>query len=461
VTRALIVEDDPKIRAHLEFRLRRDGFRTVAVDDGEPALELLTGGSEPLPDLLLLDIRLPRMSGIELVRRLAAEGRLPPTVVISGEASLAEAVEAIRLGVHDFVEKPFSDERLQRSVANALESSSLRREVARLRAEAGGEQELLGESAAMVALRREIDRAADTEARILIRGESGTGKELVADRLHRSSRRAGGPFIKLNCAALPDHLVEDELFGHVKGAFTDARSDKAGLFEAAHGGTLFLDEIGDMEYPLQARLLRVLEDGRVRRVGETRERGFDVRVIAATHADLERAIAEGRFREDLYFRLAHLPIDVPPLRRREGDVHRLAEHFLGRFSGRHRVPPRTLEREVWSRLESYAWPGNVRELASLCERLVVFGTDPVTVEQLPARYRGETGAGSDRASEELLADRLPTLPLGDFKAQAEREYIERILERTGWNVTAAARLLGVHRTHLHHRLAALGSRRPD
>ena len=327
MTRALIVEDDAKIRANLIFQLREEGLEPRAVESAESALEILADPPAPSPDLLLLDVRLPGLSGIDLVRRLVERGGLPPTIILSGEASISETVEALRLGVHDFIEKPFSKERLLQSIRNTLKRTELEREVARLRSELGDGEALLGVSPALERLREQIARAAPTDARILIRGESGTGKELVANALHGGSPRAAEPFIKINCAAIPTHLVEDELFGHARGAFTDARQAKPGLFEEAHGGTLFLDEIGDMDLQVQSRLLRVLEDGLVRRLGETRDREVDVRVLAATHCDLERAVERGEFRGDLYFRLAHLPIEVPPLRDRPEDARLLFDHF--------------------------------------------------------------------------------------------------------------------------------------
>jgi transcriptional regulator with PAS, ATPase and Fis domain len=291
----------------------------------------------------------------------------------------------------------------------------------------------------------------------MVRGESGTGKELVVDAIHRGSPRADRPFIKINCAAIPSHLIEDELFGHVRGAFTDARAPKAGLFEEAHTGTLFLDEIGDMETTLQSRLLRVLEDGRVRRIGDTRDREVDVRVIAATHTDLERAIADRRFREDLYFRLAHLPIEVPPLRRRREDIRLLFDHFVEHYWRRHRMRPRHIDARVYPLLDGYAWPGNVRELKTLCERLVVFGGDPITVGQLPTEFSRLTATAPDVDAEDSKAG---ILPLAEFKRQAECTHIEKALNTTGGNVSAAARVLGVSRTHLHQRINALGVRRP-
>ena len=457
MTTILVVEDDPKIRANLLFQLREKGYEPRAVEDAESALEILQEGSLA-PDLLLSDVRLPGLSGVDLVRRLAGNDILPPTIIVSGEASISETVEAVKLGVHDFIEKPFSKERLFQSIRNTLENAALRREVADLRSELDGEQAILGESPGMVKLRELIARAAPTDARVLIRGESGTGKELVASALHRQSSRARGPFIKINCAAIPSHLIEDELFGHARGAFTDARNAKAGLFEEAHGGTLFLDEIGDMEYSLQSRLLRVLEDGRVRRIGETKDREVDVRVLAATHCDLEKAVQESEFREDLYFRLAHLPLEVPPLRQRGSDVGMLFDHFVAAFLKRHRARPRKVEPQVYEQLQRYGWPGNVRELRNVCERLVVFGGDPITTDELPSAFFTEIPALETGLVR--LDERHPTLSLRDFKSQCEKEYIESVLRRTNWNVSAAARLLDIQRTYLHQKISNLGIRPP-
>lgn len=457
MTRILVVEDDPKIRANLLFQLREQGYNPQAVETAEAALERMEGGAA-FPDLLLSDVRLPGMSGVELVRRLAQLEKLPPTIIVSGEASISETVEAVKLGVHDFIEKPFGKERLFQSIRNTLEHAALRREVADLRSELDGEQPILGASPGIVKLRDLISRAAATDARVLIRGESGTGKELVASALHRESARKDGPLIKINCAAIPSHLIEDELFGHARGAFTDAKGAKAGLFEEAHGGMLFLDEIGDMEYSLQSRLLRVLEDGRVRRIGETRDREVDVRVIAATHCDLETAVQEGKFREDLYFRLAHLPLEVPPLRQRGGDVRLLFDRFVAGFLKHHRSRPRQVAPEIYDHLERYGWPGNVRELRNVCERLVVFGGDPITADELPSSFFAETPVPETGLVR--LNERHPALSLRDFKTQCEKEYIESVLRRTNWNVSAAARQLDIQRTYLHQKIANLGIRRP-
>jgi two-component system nitrogen regulation response regulator NtrX len=445
------VEDDEKIAANLVLRLREAGHGVVRFSSGEDAERWLRGGN-PQPDMLLLDVRLPGMSGIDLLNRLGAER--PPVVIISGEASMAETVEAMRLGVHDFLDKPISRERLIKTVQNCLDYAALRRQVDELRA---GEQRILGDAEPTRALLATIRKVAETDARVLIRGESGSGKELVAAALHRLSRRRGRPFIKINCAAIPQHLIEDELFGHARGAFTDAKTAKAGLFEQADGGTLLLDEIGDMDLALQARLLRVIEDGRVRRIGETSDRGVDVRIIAATHRKLEPP----EFREDLFFRIAAVPVDVPPLRERKDDVPLLFTAFLEQFCRRNGRAPLTVDGDVFARLRSYRWPGNVRELRNIAEQMSVFATDPITVEQLPSAIVTDDEARGEEIGVLRLTDRARVLPLQTFKAQCEKEYIEMVLQRTSWNVSRAAELLDIQRTHLHQKMTALGIRRPE
>ncbi len=456
MTSVLCVEDDSRLRAMLLSDLTDGGFDAVAVATAEDAE--LRIGAEETPDVLLLDVRLPGMSGIELIRRLAGRRSLPPTVVISGEATISETVEALRLGVLDFIEKPFGRERLLTSVRNAASRSALESEVRSLRVAAEARQTLLGESPAMNELRDRIARAAATDARVLVRGPSGSGTELVAAALHSQGDRRDKPLVKLNCASIAPGLVEDELFGHARGAFTGAIAAKAGLFEEADGGVLFLDEVGDMELQTQARLLRVLEDGRVRRLGETRERVIDVRVIAATNQALEELVAEGAFREDLYYRLTHLCIDVPPLSDRPGDVRLLATHFVSEFGRLHRARQRRMSEDTLCALERYGWPGNVRELRNVCERLVVFGGDPITPDQLPPAVTvGPVESAEALLRTEALAENLG---LRDVRERCEREYIVRTLERVGWNVAAAARILGIGRTALHDKLALLGVRRP-
>jgi two-component system, NtrC family, nitrogen regulation response regulator NtrX len=445
----LIVEDDDKIAANVTLRLREEGYGVVAFRNAEDALAHLRAPGRVQPDMALVDVRLPGMSGVELVRIMGEA--MPPSIVMSGEASMAETVEAIKLGVHDFIDKPFSRERLLKSVRNCLENSALRRQVGELRSR---DQQLVGESEAMKTLRAAIEKVAPTETRVLIRGESGTGKELVANALHRLSKRAQKPFIKLNCAAIPAHLIEDELFGHARGAFTDAKTAKRGLFEEADGGTLFLDEIGDMDPALQSRLLRVLEDGRVRRIGETSDRGVNVRVLAATHRDLQELARDGRFREDLFFRLATVPLDVPSLRERRNDVPLLFTTFLQQFCARNQRMPLSVDANVFEALAAYDWPGNVRELRNVAERLSVFGTDPVTLDQIPTSIT--TRGAATESGLVRITETGPVIALRDFKAQCEKEYIEAVLRRAGWNVSKAAQLLDIQRTYLHEKMVALG-----
>jgi two-component system, NtrC family, nitrogen regulation response regulator NtrX len=452
----LIVEDHPKLRATATWQLREEGFAVQEADSPDAALELMAMHRDP-PDLILLDVRFPNgRNGVDLVRRLRDEQRLPPTIIASGEASMHETLEAMRLGVYDFIEKPYTRERLLQSVRNCLEHASLKRELSVLHTRIDDEHAILGNSPVIVQLRERIERVAPSNARVLIRGESGTGKELAANMLHRLSGRRDKPLVKINCAAIPPHLIEDELFGHARGAFTDAKLAKPGLFEEAHRGTLFLDEIGDMELTLQARLLRVLEDGKVRRIGETQDRQIDVRVVAATNKDLEAMVRDGRFREDLYFRLTAIPVDVPPLRVRPDDIRVLVRHYLDVFSAENKRRRLTVDRDAMARLERYSWPGNVRELRNVCEQLAIFGTDPITVEQLPL-----SAATAPSAGPLLRVDGTTAIvPLREFKEQCEKEYIESVLRRTNWNFVHAARLLDIQRTYLHQKIAALEIPKP-
>jgi DNA-binding NtrC family response regulator len=452
----LIVEDDEKIRGSLLMQLRENGYGAHAVASAEEAIEWMEE-SELEPDLFLADVRLPGMSGIELTRWLAQRGAMPPIIIVSGEASITEAVEALRLGVFDVIEKPFQRERLLKAIHNCLRQVELQREVRLLRRRLDEGETILGRSRAIVELRETIHRVAVTDSRVLVRGESGSGKELVASEIHRSSSRRDKPFVKLNCAAIPVHLIESELFGHVRGAFTDAKVTKPGLFEEADGGTMFLDEIGDMDLTLQARLLRVLEDGTVRRIGETHDRKVDVRLISATHRALEQMIVAREFREDLFFRISNVPIEVPPLRQRRGDVALLFTHFLAEFCARNRRPSMKVSAEALEQIERYRWPGNVRELRNLAERLAVFGSDPITIEQLPSSLFSNEAAPGEIVR---LPPTGPIVPLRTFKNESERDYIESVLQRTNWNFSEAARQLEIQRTYLHQKATTLGIRKP-
>jgi two-component system, NtrC family, nitrogen regulation response regulator NtrX len=445
----LVVEDHQKIRGHIVLQLRDQGFAVHAVATAEAALEFLA--ENETPDLLLVDVRLPSMSGIELVRRLVDARRMPPAIVISGEASISETVEALRLGVYDFIEKPFTRERLIQSVRNCLDHAALTRQLREIAGRTSSEELILGRSPEVLELKSKIERVAPTMARVLVRGETGTGKELVANTLHRLSPRAKKPFVKINCAAIPANLIESELFGHARGAFTDAKSDRRGLFEEAHTGTLFLDEVGDMNLELQSRLLRVLEEGKVRRLGDTQDRVVDVRVIAATNRDLEGMIREQTFRQDLFFRLSTVPIVVPPLRERAEDVPLLFSYYLDAFCRDNQRRRLTVDAEVFRVLREYRWPGNVRQLRNVAEQVAIFGGDPVTVAQLPASLMSEGDSGLLRPNVETRIR-----PLREFRAQAEKEYIESVLRRVDWNISAAARALEIQRSYLHQKMADLG-----
>ncbi|MDJ0838040.1 MAG: sigma-54 dependent transcriptional regulator [Acidobacteriota bacterium] len=453
----MVVEDNVKIRANTIFQLEDAGYHTRGYASAEEASAYLTDPETVKPDVLLLDVRLEGKSGVELVAELSPKDQLPPTIIVSGEASINETMEALRLGVYDFIEKPATNERLMQTIRNCLEVTALKKHIKQLEAGLPGGTTILGTTAGVSNLRQQIRRVAPTQGRVLIRGESGTGKELVAASIHENSTRRDGPFIKINCAAIPGHLIESELFGHVRGAFTDARNDKQGLFEQAHGGTLFLDEIGDMDLALQPRLLRVLEDGTVRRVGDTRDRKVDVRVIAATHTDLEEEVREKRFREDLYFRLSALPIEIPPLRDRLDDIPILFTHFVQQACKMHMLPKRVVDPGTFDALKCYHWPGNIRELRNIAERMVVFGGDPLTADQIPGAIR----SGGGGVAELLRPIKLAAFPsLRDFKAQCEREYLELVLHSTNWNVSETARILGIQRPHLHQKLNQLGIHRP-
>lgn len=452
MSRVLVVEDNKKIFAHMVALLRDEGHEVDGVHSAEAAQMLLRGG--PQPHLVLLDIRLERQSGLDLIRTMGKD--MPATIVISGEATISEALEALRMGIHDFVEKPFSDERFLCSVRNCLEKIELQEKVRELEARRERGQTLLGESAAMHRVLGQITKVAPTKGRVLITGESGTGKELVASTIHNLSRRRGKPFVKINCAAFPVHLIEDELFGHVRGAFTDARQPKRGLFEEAHGGTLFLDEIGDMDYALQARLLRVLEDGKVRRIGDTQEREVDVRVVAATNCDLQTMIAEQRFREDLYYRLASIPIEVPSLRERREDIPLLVTYYIEHFCREHQLRAKSLSPEAANALVNYHWPGNIRELKNLCERLSIFGGDPIEPDDLPSPIFSEAGEDSSGL---LRISEVKAMSLKAFKNRCEKEFLETMLIRTNWNYVQVAKELEINRSYLHQKITSLGIQR--
>jgi len=449
--RLLVVDDEPGVRESLRL-LFEDACQVLVADSVDAALESIDASP---PDAILLDLVMPGRSGLQLLRELAGRPLRPPTVVVSASHSVERAVEAMRLGAVDYVTKPFEVEALRLKVARLLERGALEAELARLRDEVDGRSRLgrlLGRAPAMRELFRTIERLAASRATVLVLGESGTGKELVARAMHELGPRRDGPFVAVNCAALPDALIESELFGHERGAFTDARERRIGRLEAASGGTFFLDEVGELSPAVQAKLLRALQERAVERIGSTVPVPVEVRVVAATHRDLERDVAGGRFREDLYYRLAVVPVRVPPLRERREDVRLLAEAFLARARAEgHAGAPRLTARAL-AALERHSWPGNVRELENALERAMALARGPaIDVADLP-----EAVVRSDRQETMRAAVWEGRLTLEEAAAGFERELIREALERCQGNQTHAAARLGLTRRLLKIKMDRYG-----
>ncbi|MGQ0722485.1 MAG: sigma-54-dependent transcriptional regulator [Candidatus Eiseniibacteriota bacterium] len=459
--RVLVVDDEKNIRRTLAMVLGAEGFDVIEADSAEAGLRAL---EESGADVVLLDLNLPGMDGLEMLRQVKRTDPDRAVIMISGQGTVQTAVEATRAGAFDFLEKPLARERVLVAVRNAASVGSLGRDVRDLRERERGRHAMIGDSEAVRRLREEIERAAPTNARVLILGESGTGKELIARALHEASARAAGPFVKVNCAAIPEELIESELFGAVKGAYTGADSSRDGKFAQADGGTIFLDEIGDMSARAQAKVLRALQEGEIERVGGSGVVKVDVRVIAATNKDLENEVRAGRFREDLWYRLNVVPIRVPPLRERSGDVARLARHFLERFRAENNRGPMRLTDEAVAALERSPWPGNVRELQNFVERLAIMArgaeigpanlglTSPAKVAEGTADDRAAGPAGPRGLSPgEIEA----AGGLVEARRRFEAACIRECLEAAQGNVSHAARLLGIDRTNLHKKLASL------
>jgi DNA-binding NtrC family response regulator len=450
----LVVDDEKNIRRTLRMVLEGEGYEVVDAPLAERGLELLR---EESPDLVLLDVKLPGESGLwALERIMSGDYGEPPTpvIMISGHATFADAVQATRLGADDFFEKPIDRQRVLVSVSNALERSAMRREVHTLRARLDDHFEMIGSAEVMQTLYGQIAKVAPTRGRVLITGESGTGKELVARAIHRHSQSHEGPFVKVNCAAIPPELIESELFGHEKGAFTGAVSRKKGLFELASGGTIFLDEIGDMSLSAQAKVLRTLQSGEIIRVGGERQIEVDVRVIAATNQDLDELVRDGRFREDLYFRLNVVPLATPPLRERAGDIPLLVEHFVDHFCRENGFRPKRVHEDALKLLQGHRWPGNVRELKNLCERLVIMSNAQITLEELPPEIRQSTEPA-------LAPQAYDHLSLREFREEMERAFILHRLKEHRWNISRTASALGIERTNLHKKIKAYGIQRQE
>ncbi len=450
--RVLVVDDEEGIRSSLTRVLRDEGFDVAAVPTGEEALRRL--GRESF-DLLLLDVWLPGRDGLEILEEIRATYPEPAVIMISGHASVEAAVKATKLGAFDFIEKPLGLEKITLVAANALKQRRLE-ERNRLLSESMPGPLLIGESPAMAELRSQVRAAAPTDGRVLIFGENGTGKEVVARSIHAQSQRRDEPFVELNCAAIPEELIESELFGHVKGSFTGATENKKGKFRLADGGTLFLDEIGDMSLKTQAKVLRVLQEQTFEPVGGTASVRVDVRVVAATNKDLRELIRAGGFREDLYFRLNVLPLFVPPLRERREDVPLLARHFLEEFARHYGRAVPEISADALAALDGYAWPGNVRELRNIVERLIIMGPPGrITAADLPSEFGGgATGQRSAGPTGGFEPDGSATLR--DARESFEKWLIGRTLGRCGNNVTRTAEVLGVERSHLHRKLRTYG-----
>jgi two-component system nitrogen regulation response regulator NtrX len=444
--RILVVDDEPDIRQSLSGVLEDEGYAVSAVESGEACLAALPGGEF---ELVFLDIWLPGLDGMDVLARIQeiALPERPVVVVISGHGSIEAAVKATKLGAFDFLEKPLSIEKVSVVAKNALDHRRLSLENSRLRADSGARYRIIGESVPMKALRQQLALMAGTNGRVLIFGESGTGKELVAHAIHATSLRAAAPFVEVNCAAIPEELIESELFGHVKGSFTSAHENKAGKFEKADGGTLFLDEVGDMSLRTQAKVLRVLEEQRFEPVGAPGSLQVDVRVVAATNKNLEQEIEHGNFREDLFYRLNVIPFFVPPLRERREDIPLLADYFLREFTTAYGRKPKELTPEAYGALADYHWPGNVRELRNLIERIVIMNPQVrVDARHIPLHPA--------RRPAERAGDRVGSLQ--EVREAAEREYILKKMEETNGNVTRAAELLGLERSNLYRKMKALG-----
>ncbi|HEX7485163.1 MAG TPA: sigma-54 dependent transcriptional regulator [Vicinamibacterales bacterium] len=446
----LVVDDEPGVRSALSGVLRDEGYRVDAVDSGEACLDRLTRAAY---DVVLLDVWLPGADGLATLARIRERQVDVQVVMISGHGNIESAVRAIKLGAFDFIEKPLSLEKTMLAVRNALRQRRLEAENRALRARVDRHLQMVGESYAMRQLREQVAMAAPTNGRVLIYGDNGTGKELVARTIHALSRRRTGPFVEVNCAAIPDELIESELFGHVKGAFTGAVGDRRGKFEAADGGTIFLDEIADMSVKTQAKVLRVLQEQVVDPVGGTSGVRVDVRVLAATNKELPAEIRAGRFREDLYFRLNVIPIFVPPLRDRKDDIPLLAEHFMSGFAREYGRRMKTLDASAVAALQEYAWPGNVRELRNVIERLVIMvpgetiGARDLAFLEGPLVPYAETVA-SDEGGEGLT--------LQAARSRFEREFILRSMAAQNGNISRTADVLGVERSNLYRKMRALG-----
>ncbi len=426
----------------MRMTLEYEGFEVTEAPSGVEAIQAV---EQDPPDLIFLDIKMPGIDGLEVLEQLKEKSPSIQVIIISGHGNVETAVQATKLGAFDFIEKPLETERVLLAVRNAAERKELEEEVGRLRLRFERQYRMVGGSAAMEKIGEAIRRSAPTNATVLISGESGTGKELVARAIHANSKRARAPFVQVNCAAIPEDLIESELFGHEKGSFTGATAKQIGKFEQAHRGTIFLDEVGDMSARTQAKVLRVLQEGEVERVGSAATKKVDVRVIAATNKKLEDEIVAGNFREDLYFRLSVIPIEMAPLRERRQDIPALVAHFIEVFSAEDHLRKKKFSPEALERLQKYSWKGNIRELRNTVERLLIMSDgDVIGAEDLPEsiRYSSELGR----------ADHLGVGTLKEFKEVSERAFLVAKLRENDWNISQTAQVIGTPRSNLYKKL---------
>jgi len=447
--RVLVVDDETGIREAIRMTLEYEGYR---VDEARSGQEGIDKATKVPYDAILLDIKMPVLDGIEVLENLKQQRVPTPVIMVSGHGDIQTAVECTKRGAFDFLEKPLNRDKLLLSVRNAVRTQKLEEEVDELRERAERDYQLVGDSPGMRELREQIERAAPTKATVLIQGESGTGKELVAREIHRRSSRARMAFVQVNCAAIPEELIESELFGHEKGSFTGAVRKQTGKFVAADGGTIFLDEVGDMSLRTQAKVLRVLQEGEVEPVGAATVVKVEVRVIAATNKDLVEEIRNGRFREDLYYRLNVIPIRTPPLRERRGDIPVLAQHFVALFSEEHNKHPKKFTAAALRALQDAPWRGNVRELRNMIERLVIMvPSDTIDVTDLPAEFF--------RAATDIISSAMPLATLQAFKDEAEKAFILAKLREHGWNVSKTAEAIDTPRSNLYKKIEQYGIKR--
>jgi two-component system nitrogen regulation response regulator NtrX len=454
-SRILVIDDEAAIRDSLKMTLEYEGYEFVGAATGQEGLVL---AEREGPDLVLLDVKMPGMDGLEVLDRLRGMNDSLPIVVISGHGTISTAVEATKKGAFDFIEKPFASERVLVSLRNALDQRQLRDENRSLKKAVEVRHQMIGDSQSLKQVMAAIGRAAPTNATVLIQGESGVGKELVARTIHRNSLRSRERFVQVNCAAIPEELIESELFGHEKGSFTGATEKQVGKFEQADRGTIFLDEVGDMSAKTQAKVLRVLQEGEVERLGSARTIKVDVRVIAATNKNLEEEIERGHFREDLYFRLAVIPIYVPPLRERPEDIPLLVRHYMDYFSRENNTRPKRVTQAAMEALQRFRWKGNIRELRNTVERMIIMtGGDTIDLPDLPDSVRSPaaSSAGSTMASAKAASGsggQSEAGTLREFKENAERAFLVGKLRENGWNISKTAEVIGTPRSNLYKKL---------